>query len=449
MILDDAVLRDQFLKLNKQTNPVHWQYTAEFIDSDNNIIKAHNVNSLHKFSNYSEDTADNYFISLSVFKTVNMRLQACNPHELRLRLTRIPNTVSGTTDRIGNRIVETYNAYLTDTSSEAVETRPGALTGQRTDNMGELVEIDVQLVESGLSEFRLYDIGGNYRNVKVDTLLQGLMSHPLRTLSDTGDAGYGVTIVPAHNKDRYYQLFIPNGVHLIDLPGWVQKHYGVYSSDIGYYLTQGMWYIYPLNDFNRFNTVNKRMTIINVPKNEMMGLNNSYLNEGGHITVYATGDTTHINQSNRNLDKSGEGLISGIMGNMLDHFTETSEGKCIIAAGRNLVKLGFDLRAGNLTNVKAVSGLLSSNPWHDTSKVISTLGSTIIVTWESSNPYLLYPGMPVRFLYKDRGKLLSLMGTLKAAETLTMTQKKSVVDNYYVSTTKLTIFAKTEEMPTT
>ena len=445
MILDDPILKAQFLKINSGSpTPVHWDYKAEFIDEFNNVILAHNVVSIERFTKYDKQTTDDLYISLQVYKTVNIRLQACNPRKLRLRLISIPNVTTGKTDKVGTRTIEVFSAYLTNNSSEAVETRPVALTGQRTDNMGELVEIDVQLVEQGLAEFRLHYVGGTYRNVKLEHLIQGLMSQPLKSLSDSEEIGYGVHVEPPHNTERKYQVPIPANILLIDLPRWVQDTYGLYSSDIGYYLTQQMWYIYPLYDFSRFNTATKRLTIFNVPKNEMLGLDNTYLKEGGNIYIYATGDSRHIDVSNRNLDNSGNAFLSAKSGNLLDHYTVTSKGKTETPPNQNLMRLGFDQRPGKLNNVAINKNMFTNNPWVESSKIISGLGSIVIVKWEASNPKLLLPGMPIKLFYKDKGVLKFLIGTLLQAESLTVTNQKSTIDTRYISETILTLWCAQE-----
>lgn len=443
-IIDDAVFVKLLSKITEGTTqtPVNWKYTAFFTDSNNNKIEVHNVLAVTKISKYSTAISDFTFVTVNIFKGIYFQLLGTNRRMLSLTLTQTPNSVTGTTSAIGMSIVRTYDAYLTDNTSEAVETRSGQLTGTHLDDLGELINVDVHLVERGLAEFRLWNIGGVYRNVTMLELMQGLMSQPLKAFGDGLNVGYNVTVYPTSNTERYYQRLIPNGVPLIDLPGWLQKKWGVYSAGLGYYLTQKMWYVYPLYDYTRYNASTKRMTIVNVPVNEMVGLTNTYFTEGAELYVFATGKTKHIDTSDRQLDISGTGFRSAIMGNLIDHFTESKQGVTSIPTGRNLIAVTYEQREGNLDNIRPVPGLLSCNPWADSSKAISNMGNIVNVTWEYSNPDLLVPGMPLKFIYKALGVAYSLFGILQAVNTHTATPQKSVLDNRYVTTSNLTLFVE-------
>ena len=443
MIIDDSTFKLLFNKLHtKAINPVHFNYSALFIDAENKQIPVHNVLSINRISNYSSAISDHIFVSLNVIKSDYFKLLSTNRRLLKMQLTRMPNSVTGTPTSINAGITENYNAYLTDNTSEAIETRSGGLDGNYTDDLGELQEIHVQLVEKGLSEFRLYDIGGVYRNIKPITLLQGLLSHPLKAFGEPKTIGYNVTVYPPDNTEIYYQAVIPNGVNLADLPGWVQKKWGVYSTGLGYYLSQGMWFIFPLYDITRYEKSTKRITILNIPQNEMAGLHTSYVKEDDEVYIYATGNTKHIDTVDRLLDSSGTGFRAAKMGNLLDKFCDSKNGSTTIPTGRNAMTVSFEQREGQLDNIKAVDGLFSSNVWEDSSKTIANLGNVIVLQWENSNHYSLYPGMPVRFIYKYRGIPYSLYGILLGIETEIKTPLASITDQRYISNSKLTLYCE-------
>lgn len=444
MIIDDAVFAQQYSKLqgNKQP-PVFYTYVMDFLDENNESIAVHNVTSLTRFSHYDAKNADDYFVKIDMFKSKYFKLLQCNRRLLTAQLSRTLVSVLGTKLDATITYVETYNAYILNPSSEAIETRAGALTGTHIDDLGELVEVDIQLVEKGLSEYRLWGISGVYRNVTMERLLQGLMSHPLKSLSTVENKGYRVHVAKPDNQEVQYQLKIPDGINLIDMPGWLQKTKGVYSGGIAYYLYMGTWYVFPPYDLKAYEKNTKRMTIINIPRNEMMGITNSYALEDDELYVYATGDTKHIDTMDRNLDVSGTGFKVAKTGNVLNHFTESSSGKTIIPKGRNFVNVSFEQRDGLYDNIKTPGDkLFSSNPWDDASGVIKNMGNLIIVNWESSNPYLIYPGMPVKFIYKYGGVPYSIYGVLLRVETFVRTLQESITDIRYVSNSTLAIFCE-------
>lgn len=439
MIMDDDLFKQELSKINGVTsNPVNWDYAAEFIDENNNILSVLNVLSLDIVSNYTSAVADHIFISLQISKDIYFKLLNTNRRLLQLKFTRNQVAVTGSTIKDNKSYSYIYNAYLLDNTSEAVETRVGKLEGSQRDLLGELQEIHVQLVEKGLSEFRLWDCGGVYKNTSTGDIIKGLLSQPIQSLGESGNDHYHVTMYEPDNKDKRYQRLIPNGVRLINLPRWIQEKWGVYSTGIGYYLSQGMWYIYPLYNIMRYDTEVKRMTIINVPKNEMMSNSNSYVQIGNELYVYATGDTKHLDNADRHLDSSGTGFRTAKAGNLLDRFTDSKNGETSIAKDQNNIVVSFDNRDGLVNNLKT-DKLFTSNVYEDASNVIKGMCNIVIVNWEYSNPYLLYPGMPIKLLYKYMGKPYALRGVLAETKTSISTPMKSVTDKRYVSLTQLVL----------
>lgn len=444
MLIDDNTFKSIFSIISgAKSNPVNWNFKANFIDSTTNTYyPVHNIIAKTKLSVYSNSKADTLFVSLQVYKSVYLSLLKVNRKMLRFQLISTPNAERGSTSKISPSKTEYYDAYLTDNTSEAIETRSGKLTGTHIDDLGELKIIDVQLVETGLSEFRLYKIGGTYRNSNIYTILQSLMSTPLKALNKKMTTGYGVSIVPPDNNTLYYQFPIPSNVGLDNLPGWIQKNWGVYSTGIGWYLSSGIWHICPLYDVTRYKKETTRMTIINIPRNEMIGNPNSYAKQGSELFLFATGNTKHFDNTDRNLDKTGSGFISGIAGNNLDKFTVSSKGNTTIPPGRNMVSVNFDSRESNIQNIKPTTDLLSSNPWENASKIISKMGNVIKVFWEYSDDTVLEPYMPVRFIYKYLDKPYSLYGVLLSATTDVKTPLESALDERYKSTTELTLYVE-------
>lgn len=440
MIIDDSVFQKAVAKLHSSgVNPVHWRYEAIFITADGQQIPVHNVESLKRISMYFTETTDYHFLTVNLFKSAYQQILKGNRKLLKLQLTRFPTNLSGETVSSGGNYVETYCAHLLDLASEAVETRVGALTGTYLDDLGGFVTTRVQLVERGIAEFRLWEISGVYRNCTMAHLILGLLSTPITALGESGEINYNVTMYPADNTDPYYQRVIPNGIPLVDIPGWLQLTWGVYMGGIGNYLYQGMWYVYPLYNFTRYQKAKRRVTIINVPKNEMMGLTSSYYVDGDEIYIYATGDTKHTDTSDKRLDRSGTGFKAAKLGNLVSGFTETANGQTSIRKDGNYNVVSFDDRESDVSNIKAVPNLLTDNLWRDSSVVIQNMGNFITLAWENSNVYILYPGIPVRFIYKYRGIPHSLFGTIASVDTHTSTYMNNVSDTMYKNNSNITI----------
>lgn len=442
MLIDDQTFLSIFNKISgSKTNPVHWNFTGNFIDgATNDSIAIHNIVSETIISKYSTAVSDNRFICMQVFKSTYLKLLKVNRKLLQFQLIVTPNTFTGPSNRVGAGLIQTFDAYLTDNTSEAIETRSGQLTGTQQDDLGELVTIHVQLVEKGLNEFRLWDEGGVYVNVKMETLLRGLMGRPLQAFGKGMTKGFNVEIYPVDNDTIYYQRLIANGVHLVDIPGWLQDKWGVYSKGMGYYLSNSTWHISSLYDISRYDKEKTRLTIINVPVNEMIGNPQSYVIQDDEVYIFATGNTKHIDNSDRALDGSGTGFRSAIAGNILDHFTDSTLGNTTVPKGRNMVSVSYDERDSDITNIKPVDKLFSCNPWKDSSTAIKNMGNIVKVKHEYSNSSLFIPFMPVNFLYKYMGTPYSLKGILLEVISDTKTPMSSSLDQRYKTDCDLVIY---------
>ncbi len=447
MIIDDALFKNLFYKIdpNKQ-NPVFYNYTGFFVDDKNNHIQVENVVSLNRTSSYTNTFSDYYHILVQLPKSSYLQLLTVNRKNLKFHLNRKLVSVLGTDFNQSTNTTDIYSAYLTENTSQSLENPVQQLKGNYTDDLNGLVEVVVQLVENGLSEYRLYEIGGVYRNVKLDTLTQGIMSHPIKTISTgvTANSSYDVDIYPIDNNKRYYQILIQNGVRITDLVDKLQDDWGIYQSGCASYLSKGMIYVFPLYDFNRYNSEKKlRLTIVKVPKNEMSNLTNSYVIEGNEVYVFATGDAKHIDNSDANIDNTGSGFRVANVDNLMKHFSETKDGNTVIPKGRNFVNASYDDRKSDVgDNIKNNTNLLSSNYFKDASITKAGLGNQIIIAIEAFHHDLCYPGMPIKYIYKHLNKVYSLFGVLHYVETESKTYKRNKTDTRYVSVSKLILFCE-------
>ena len=219
----------------------------------------------------------------------------------------------------------------------------------------------------------------------------------------------------------------------------MQDTRGVYGNGLGSYLTNGMWYIFPLYNVERYlrDTSNK-LTIINVPQNEMIGNNNSYFMDKSkkELYIFATGKTKHIDSSDRYLNKVGTGFRSVNSSNLLDTFVQKKKGVLTVPKGQNLMSVTFDDRDTDLENINTTRPI-TGNRFKEASRVTKAFTNTVVLNWEFSNLDLLYPNMPLKLIYKVNGVPNLLYGVLNGIQTTIETSQQSITDNRYRSTSQL------------
>jgi hypothetical protein len=96
-------------------------------------------------------------------------------------------------------------------------------------------------------------------------------------------------------------------------------------------------------------------------------------------------------------------------------------------------------RPNGKNNIRFVKDRFTDNPYKDTSALTMGLGTRIRVNWDNSDPSLLYPGMQVKFLYKDAGLIKEMKGVLIGLEVITSPSTGSILDNHYITQSVLTL----------
>lgn len=444
MILDDVVLYEQFLAVGRSgTKPVHFKWKAELI-IDNEVIPVLKVDTLERNSDFVNLYSDIIHLQILVPQSVLINLIQPARNNLKIRLAKEQNNRTGDSTKAVETYSQVFDAHLITTQSPTVKVRSGKSTGDGLDDLSQLATVELQLTDVELTEYRLVEVSGVYRNIRTDNLLRAMMSHPL---AQRKQRRIGVDMVPGNNDRIYYQILLPNGIKLIELPMWLQENYGIYSSKIGYYLYQGFWYVYPLLDYTRFDKVKRNLTILKVPPDEMVGNDNSYVEQGDNLFVFATGDTKHTDNSEHILNNVGNGIRYVQTSNIVDQFRNHERGSSKITAGQNRREVILEKRPKGINLYKNADGLFTDNPWQELSTLTSGLAATIGVVWEYSNPELLYPGMPVKFLYKRNNKVVRIYGTLVGIDSITTTRQLATTDNRYVTSSSLVIHVEREGIP--
>jgi len=444
MVIDDELLYKQILALAADDiKPINFKWTGEFV-YDTTVLPVLNVIGFTMLSDYNSKLTDTLVVKVQIRRSDRIDIDKFNKSLLRFRLINTVTRPEDATDEVGVQEVLTYDAWLLDNTSTSVARESRDDNYNNSDNLGGLIEIDIQLTEVGFGEFRTLEVSGVYNKVTMQDMLQGLLSREAPKLDNSS---YNVNVITPDNNRIYYQSLIPSGTKLIDLPKLLQSKYGIYATGMSYYLTKKTWFIYPLYRHKETYSKLSTLTILNVPSNEMAKITNSYIvNEGG-IFIFATGKSRHTDDSISILSNNGVGWKSANGNNVMDGYRTHSKGISTIAPGDNNLLYQFnDIKdvVSDRTPLLNSDVKLTTNPLAMASDITKGLGSLVDIIWESSNHSLLFPGMPVIYLYKQGGKVQRMLGTLLGAETEVQSVKRNITDNRYVSNTNLTIYAQRE-----
>ena len=172
------------------------------------------------------------------------------------------------------------------------------IQGSRLDNMSreemnqeDLLNITGQCLNMTVEALRLKEVSGVYRNVTVETVIEGLFANVMNRTKVLGvELNVSVNFKPTNNEYSYDHIVIPSGLKLLDLPSYLQDtDYGVYNGDIGVYFTKtedkDVLYIYPLYGGDYINDKQMKVVLLN---------SDSDITENAGQTHMFTNDTLKI-----------------------------------------------------------------------------------------------------------------------------------------------------------
>lgn len=370
-----------------------------------------------------------------------------NKRQIQFELVRAHQSADGVATRGGDRLVQTFNAHLTDATDPVLD---GQVDGQtRTDgtvaDLSQLKEVTLQLVEPLVDTLRMEEVGGIYRNATVGEVLQTLLGFqlpeknaPVETLLGKEYEGLrGVDLQPPDNAKRYDHIIVPNGMRLYQLPKYLQENYGVYASGLGWHIFRGWCYLYPLLNYRKFTERQRTLTVLNVPESEVPVMERTFLNRSGQLYVFATGKTEMTDNTEQVQLNRGNGLRMSKASDLIDGMSKTSQNKTHFSQQSQVTGVVVDERPDKVTNVRQVPGHYTDNPYAQTSELAASLGTIVAVNWDRAAPELLYPGMPTKFLYKAGNRIHALMGTLVGISIYTATHSGSATDTHFLTKCKL------------
>jgi hypothetical protein len=172
----------------------------------------------------------------------------------------------------------------------------------------------------------------------------------------------------------------------------------------------------------------------------------TFIRRDKQLFVFATGGGKHFDVSESVQQNTGNGIRYSLSGDLIDNMVKVSNNKAIYNSEDKVKKYVINKRPNQKENVKSITTHFTDNPWAELSEAAVGLGTNITVKWDNSNPEILYPGMPVTYLYKSNGKLTTLVGVLIGTNRITKPATESILDDHYVVSVMLTVHViKTDE----
>lgn len=313
------------------------------------------------------------------------------------------------------------------------------------------VDVELQLLNRTLEPLRIKTISGVFSKLPREKFLRAVMAGETSRIMVDGKPGLdAMDIVKPHNEDDIQQLVLPSFTPVLSIPTYLQeRHNGVYRNGIGSYFQtynkRRTWFIYPLFIDSRYEDPVPKLVIYGTSNIEHAGMDRTYLVEDKIAHIVVTGDRKYTDDGETGMMEHGSGMRQAKANTIMDKpHTDDLEKGPIGTRKENMVEFVGAERDDGLQYAPRTNRGISNNVFAEASLISMRMGARIDLVWHNSNSDLLYPGMPVKYMYLDDKDIKELYGVLLFNHTTIAKGNDSTgirqTDQMFTSNTMMTIW---------
>lgn len=423
--------------------PVHFMYTANFVLPDGRSIAPLKFVGLDILRDYTANFSDITVVTLVVGAGTYTNLIYKYRDNLKITIQR--EYIGEVTDAVDlSKSVDTqvYRAFLLDMRDHNKEAKSPALDTIEQGDLSGMLQVEFQLIDTATEWLRSVSTGGSFRKTNAGDVLKTIIAIETQAMPIGRQEGVGILdMVKVDNLTKRDHVVVPHGMLLTQLPAFLQdKCGGIYNAGLGFYLQQSNWYVWPLYNTTRFEDTPNGLTVINIPENRFPGIERTYRETKNQLIVLATGQTQSIDTASNMQQAKGHGVRFADPMQMFESFGETANNITKIARGANVTEVKVkDSLTGFSHMVNAVKSL-TGNLFSELSDLAFRQGQVTIAVWENSRSDLIYPGMPVKYMYEKDGSTYERLGVVIGTQHYTQMAGDGVTSRRYTTSSSITMF---------
>jgi len=295
-------------------------------------------------------------------------------------------------------------------------------------NKNGMTNIIAQCLSKTIEQIRDTTVYGVYKKATVgDVISLGLNDAMGKIDIFDFNLSRNIDIIPPNNNRVYEQILIPDTVHALDLPSYLQHgDYGVYNGGIGTYVqvvdNEETVFVYPLYRKDNYQYTKNKLEIIAVSSATISSVDCTYGMSDDVLKILVTSLSPTSNKGAVDLKNKGVGVEYTEAEAIMKRPVKVSEDK-IETAKDNLKRtyIHKNLRDGS---TKKEQYTVKTNGYDVRSSVLKSDSKFIQVEWHFSNARLLTPGMGLTYIVEEDGGVKFYKGTLQGVHISTDNNRK-------------------------
>lgn len=340
------------------------------------------------------------------------------------------------------RIVKRYRAIFRSDLNALDSGNEFSTLGSFSKDLTGLAKVYLELHSRQFEIIRVKTTSCTLEKKTYEDILRGVITAETDKILIDGKPSLDcMDIVKPDNKEPNKITIVPSLTPIVNLPTYLQEQMnGVYAYGIGsfiqHYREKNTWFVYPLYRVDRFKDDIHRAIFYSLPSNIYSGIDRTYVENGKLLKVAVSGHKSYKDNAELGMVNDGLGI------RMTDHSVMMKKPWEIDA---DKGPKGISSKLNNEFIVKNKSDGVNfaryrrsdthSNPFFEASRTAYHQTAQVDLEWQNGDIDLLYPGMPIKYVFIEEGVRREVNGTLLSAYSVTSNQGQTVGINGHFMTT--------------
>lgn len=312
---------------------------------------------------------------------------------------------------------------------------PNNLSYTQDKHLANKITIESQLVDDDVFELRKKQYGAIYRNTTLERVIHFLVGK---------FKPQGKFIIKPDNTTMYDNIVIDGLMPFKDIFHHLDREYGgIYNTGLGYYISQGIFFMYPLYNFFPDNPL-YTIHIYMVGNNTFLGSKNYHMKKNGdwHILSNMGSSSTQLMESAT--ENTGNGFMIFRDSILFDKWRKQQDNGSFSVIEDPIIQMQLDnpnTLSGASHNLRYVSDERELSECRSNLSLVN--GTIFNIKWDHASPFIIRPGCMIVIHYDGVDTYETKTGICVNANYTYTSQARDGMDRVYVCTASITLLTET------